>query len=377
MENNSITKTYYVNGPVNIMRLTKDNKIIYIFGDVHNNKQSQIPCPPNIDSIDIDDLLLKIFEKNKDVNFNLFCETYISNNNLKSDKKFYIDNINNLIYIEKIFKIVIDNVNYDDKNSLIPSKKYKNVKFHWFDIRKVQEKSIRYYNSIFNNIVNHYTFPYSRPIMLHIIAIIKIFMLDYNKIILNLNSNKYIKKLLGNYKNNNLKKIINDLYNKYVINTLNKINLLCNEILLYYNDNKKKFNNNLISYEEKIDLCKKIHINLININELYGVFYCSIADLFILRRILDKDYIDNSIIYCGSFHMFEIAYYLIKYFNFKVTNVSYSANIKESDNIGKINHILNNIKYDDANSIEFLNNYLVNDFTEQCSNLFTFPDDLL
>jgi hypothetical protein len=369
----NISKTYNINGPVNIMRLTNNNKIIYLFGDIHLNKEDERPCPSNIKNIDIDKLLLEIFEKNKDIKYNLFCETYISNNNLNKVKEDYQNNINSLKYIRKIFKIVIDNINYDNTNSIIESKKYPNVKFHWFDIRNIQIYKFHY---IFGYLCNN-TIPYDRPKMKYIIKEIKNFIFGYDDMIKNLNLNHYIKKLLINYKDLNIKIIINYLYDKYVINTLKKIYLICNQILNYYNINEEKINNNLIGISDQIDLHKYIYVNLKNIDNLYGIFFCSISDLFILRRILDKDYIQNSIIYCGAFHMSEIAYYLIKYFNFKLTNISYSIENTESNIIGKINHIFSKIKYDDSNSINFLNNYLVNDNILQCSNLFTFPNDLL
>jgi hypothetical protein len=156
---------------------------------------------------------------------------------------------------------------------------------------------------------------------------------------------------------------------------LNNVNILCDNIISYYEVNKDNLNNNLLTIEKKIDLHKYIYIKLKYINNLYGIAFCSYSDLFLLRRILDKEYIKNSIIYCGKFHMWEIAYYLIKYFNFKLTNISYANDSNELGKIKKINHLFNTIKYDDPESLEFLQNFF--NQRNQCSNLFTFPDNIL
>ena len=69
-----ITKKYNINGPVNIIRLTNGDKIVYIFGDLHNDITIQTQCGynPEIDNIDVDKLLFKIFKKNQERQFDFF-----------------------------------------------------------------------------------------------------------------------------------------------------------------------------------------------------------------------------------------------------------------------------------------------------------------
>src|SRR5690606_31562117 len=48
-----------------------------------------------------------------------------------------------------------------------------------------------------------------------------------------------------------------------------------------------------------------------------------LMDLYMIRRILDKDYITNTITYTGAAHSLDYIRILVKYFGFKLTNYSY------------------------------------------------------
>jgi hypothetical protein len=41
-------------------------------------------------------------------------------------------------------------------------------------------------------------------------------------------------------------------------------------------------------------------------------------DLYFLKRVLDKDYIKKSIMYCGDYHFTHYVSFLVKYFNFEI-----------------------------------------------------------
>jgi hypothetical protein len=106
---------------------------------------------------------------------------------------------------------------------------------------------------------------------------------------------------------------------------------------------------------------KNIKINIIRI-------YLVVTDLNFLRRFLDKDYIKNTIIYTGIDHLSDIIYILIKYFDFKLTNIYYhNKEIKIED----INGIQNFDYITELNNIIWNKDKLHN--LIQCSNLIDFP----
>ena len=114
----------------------------------------------------------------------------------------------------------------------------------------------------------------------------------------------------------------------------------------------------------------KIFIELNRIKNNIQRIYLVTTDLNFLRRFLDKDYIKNTIIYTGVEHLSDITYILLKYFNFKLTNVYYHH--KEID-INQITEIKN---FDYINKLNnYFRNYDINSIVIQCSNLFDFPSN--
>ena len=78
------------------------------------------------------------------------------------------------------------------------------------------------------------------------------------------------------------------------------------------------------------------------------LLYGTITDIYFLRRFLDKDYIKNVLTYCGRNHALNYIYFLVKYFNFKITKL-YNSNgmtlddiknkIKETDDLSQIHNL--------------------------------------
>ena len=95
-------------------------------------------------------------------------------------------------------------------------------------------------------------------------------------------------------------------------------------------------------------------------------------DLYTIKRIIDKDYTKNIILYTGMAHTVNIINILIKYFFFEITHTFYNEisidklNLKFKNNeynIIKNNYIHNN-----------LYNYLLPEYLSQCTNMINFPD---
>jgi hypothetical protein len=170
---------------------------------------------------------------------------------------------------------------------------------------------------------------------------------DQKKIIINkiLNSiDKIYVKLdkLTNDKNEiiNLKKYTNDFKNidtqKYYINkAINKCEdkKLRRNLIRFLENNYKNILFNLSiatdnikevledTENSSVDEIKKIigYMEFVEeaIIDLYGFF----VDCYLLRRVLDKNYIKNSIIYTGIQHSIHYIYFLHKYYGFEITKI--------------------------------------------------------
>ena len=187
--------------------------------------------------------------------------------------------------------------------------------------------------------------------------------------------NIYINKLRNNYSHPDIKKIIIKLYDIYVINLSNKVVDLIDQTITYIN-NTPKLLDKYTSQKELYELHTIIFCNISIIELFISMIYPNITDIFLIRRLLDKDYIKNCIIYTGGYHMINIAYYLVKYFDFTITCIAHSDTDLDNGSIKKVNTIIKEHSLDNFNDIRFLETYLYNDYF-QCSNLFNFPDNLL
>jgi len=100
-----------------------------------------------------------------------------------------------------------------------------------------------------------------------------------------------------------------------------------------------------------------------NFVKLFG----KITDCYLLRRLLDKDYITNAIIYTGAAHSLHYIQFLVKYFDFKITHAAYST----ITNIEELNSELKT-RVDKNDEIISL---LIPPRLFQCSDLTDFPKE--
>jgi hypothetical protein len=111
-----------------------------------------------------------------------------------------------------------------------------------------------------------------------------------------------------------------------------------------------------------------ISIQLASLSEILLIIFVKISNLLVLRRILDKEYITHSV-YCGSFYQsLDIIFQLVKNYDFKITNASFS----KVDNIAQLNE---DIKSRD----NFISIYplLVPPKWNQCSSIDNFPNNFM
>ena len=355
-----LTKKYLINGPNNIIRLSDGHKILYIFSDFHHPTNYQTECPilDNYDSIDIDKILFKFMKLEKEREFDLFIEMFDhldpSYNTLKKER--YIDNVN---------KLFNSRIHFKDKK-IYTLKPYSNFRFHYFDIRNLLYLEKELWNYFidaaifpFNLVELNYMITYQTELNIKLLE-----LLDYYK---NSNDN-VIVKIKQKYFNNNIKKKINLIYDEIIINNIiNTIKLNKNFIkLLEVSIKELPIDINEIYMKIQSNLYLSLSIIKNNIVNIYMVA----TDLNFIRRFLDKDYIKNTIMYTGAAHMCDITFILLKYFDFKITNIFYSN--------GKIK--IKNITDLETNNFEYVNElskylYYKNkeDIPYQCSNLFDFP----
>ena len=397
-----------ITGPLNIVRLegkiNNKTKILYLLGDIHLNTSQQTKCEDfsSLDILQIFDKFVKNANSYKDKTWDIFIEDNISNiyetNNLSENTTnlninkftvldYYRDYINksisikNSIYIDKIQDFIRYNFNKNKNNLVKVSDRYKNIRYHYFDIRKETEFHNIYFNiipTIFNLVNDINNIKYENLVNL-IEQLYSLLLIDYNKFFKqNCKIHKCIFKLKSSYKNNDIKQLILKILNSNKI----KFNKILKNVLKFLKliKSKKVTENNLISkFNRKINSygydvnefqqLKLLFIKSIDINILH--VYSNITDLYFLRRFLDKNYISNSIIYCGYNHLVHISYVLIYFFNFNITNISYAkVDLKT----------LNNNFKSSKNIDDFIKKYNINIFPDnliQCSSMKEFPDMFL
>ena len=356
-----LTSKYMINGPNNVVRLENGEKILYIFGDYHFVSQWECPINDDYESIDIDKLLLKFIKEEKKEEYDLFIE---------NDEKYFKHDSKNVYknnYISQIRKLFNSKIEFN-KNQIITNKKYPNFRFHYSDIRESLTflNLEKYYHTSINLAYNIREFK-------NIIKENQESLLDLKKLLicLNSNDNKYINKIKNVYKDKKIQVKINKIFNEIIITNLNDIIKNTSHIINYINTNINEIKN-IDIYTKNInklawDIYLKRRENIKNIRKLLIV----LTDLYLIRRFLDKDYINKSILYTGSAHMVNILFLLVKYFKFKLTNVFYSNNSFNLDNIKNLP--IKNFEYVEYLTDNIFTHYDENFEVTQCSNLFKFP----
>jgi len=373
----------YVNGPINCVRLKGKigniDKVIYLYFDIHHNIDNQTKCR-DVKAIDLKNYLIEQFDAIKGTNrmIDMFLEVppslLVYNTNIT--KKKYIWEVTDMF--RKLF-------NYDfHKKRILQNEQFPNVRFHYFDIRDMLKWGI---DNIINQVDNTITIEiyekhnFSKNMLLYILDGIKLFAsrvtIIYNflygdrkvektdkhiipdnieilsKYTIDEKTNiglNYMKKILDNFNNNKVK----DAINKYILDELiisfNNIFDTTNKFIKYINsiiDTISKYDNidnNVIctndgiqfglGYEKSMDISNNISKMYHRITTSYNHCFVYLVDIVSLRRFLDKDYITNCVLYSGAYHSNHYIYFLIKYFNFKITHYSHDG--PDNDIIDKI-----------------------------------------
>lgn len=389
-------KDKFINGPINTARvegyINGQKKVLYLFMDMHLTRDKETECISS-DSQHIVQFLRKQFI-NTEKKIDFFFEIYSDLISVKQiDKRsIYIDQI------DRLFKDIIDiknnkvnstfdnvRVHYTDIRAYIIGDFMSNVNYlkklsvdmwntisvFYQDIQTIKNKLsnlVRLYEDLISDIKHtrnsHKTLPL---IMKDDKSASKYTYKEKHKILLN-----SINKIKNNYNNNNIKQKVNKYINSHLIDFIKKLIV-----------DIKKHEKNVIEQYKKITLIKdNLEFNIkksaliknlivyitIMMDDIFTRnlnFFSRFIDCMFVRRFLDKEYITTGVLYSGAYHSSNIIFILLKYFNFKLTNIVYS-NSKLS--VDKINNNIKKLK-DPNDSLHFIYPKI----SYQCSNLKNFP----
>jgi hypothetical protein len=190
---------------------------------------------------------------------------------------------------------------------------------------------------------------------------------------------KYSNKIFKKYKNDSVRKkllksgLLSDLF-KFIDSSVEEINYCIKKLFKIKEqleiDNFKLNKKLIFGYgygKDTIKISKllfKIKIKFDYIVDTSDNVFVHLTDLYLLRRLLDKDFITNGIVYTGMMHTINYLCYLVKDFGFKITNSSYSK-----INIDDLNKIIIDIERKE------LDQYVLKPEFNQCSDMSKFPDD--
>ena len=413
-----MTISNYVSGPVNTVRLEGSingvKKIIYLFMDFHADLHHQTECE-DIRSLDIDKYLVQTFDKAYEKYPNKMFDLFVENNpmyTLRSGR--IVMNKKGTYLFDQTRKLVKQGINMKEDKMYL-SESIKNVRFHFADIREYTvrndniEMSIMrtcnvikqsgyvlrsdiiglsemtkiltsYVGYIYTSIYDKDTNSSKSPVMFvdNEKKLMEYTNDDYKKI-----SDKIVYKLKKKYTHDIVKSNINYIIGneihtdfKFFFDKTTSYNKFLNEYIKVFQDyNANNINNILVKNKSGYYYYGfgPDHNNIINqISSLYDIFFnynvCGIGvnlmDAYVMRRVLDKDYVNNAIIYTGAAHSINYIRILIKYFDFKLTHYSYL----KDNNINKVQDIVKKSKH-----VNELNEYFFPLVLLQCSNLESFP----
>jgi len=412
-------KDKHINGPVNVVRMEGTvfdiKKVLYVFMDHHSPIQIQTQCDDPV-SDDIKKYMAENFmqiEKQKNGKmYDLFYEIYPTSLSKKFTKY-------RARYIDEVFRLFQNEFNYDEKNDkVLPSKNFSHVRFHYIDIRDyfysvIQVllndlvnlsitifKSMSIYPNEINVIDQKLQFLQNEMIFLYdniysegkykpkkqkggARALAPITDKTYEPVLKN-----FIDKMMNRYNHLEVKKVLNDFTNdhlKYGFDKiLDAITDLRGELPGIFESinipyDKLTLKSGILS-KETYSWGPNFRSTLIYIFDLYDKIssidnsilwlFARLMDVYFLRRFLDKDYITNGITYTGILHSMTYVYILGKFFDFDVTNFSYSS----EKNIKQINKKIRDMTPNDFTEELILPKLFYPATLFQCSDLTGFPE---
>ena len=411
-----------INGPLNALRLegkiNNVNKVIYLFGDYHHPISIETKCDSYYNKDFTDYLYQTLTTTDKNIKYDFFYENYANLPYL--DQALYSYKPYRVNYLNELRMFVDSEVIFTRKDEKSPirnggSNSFSNLRIHFLDIRYFfgsdliydQENNVKncinYLNNnpanlhnvnsmiiSFYNIKNHLNYIYSHINLLVFnkkISFTDIINQDDNQLKKFIDEYmakiidrkdltfKYSKKMFQEYNNIDVKnKLLNSNIFKEILtmikDTVKQINSCLRKLILMkkqivntdeftlYQDNK--YVNYGYNNKSLWNIFIKIDKKFMEINDNISCIYVHITDIYLLRRLLDKDYVNNALIYTGIRHTANYVNVLVNQFDFKITHYNY---IKD-DNVKNL------LTY----QYELL---IYPPKLKQCVNMTKFPDKFL
>lgn len=394
-----------VTGPYNAIRMEGDidgiKKVVYMFMDIHMSPDDQTECL-NVYSRDINRYLAESFHEldGADRIYDFFLEIYQREYKVDSATKAEVIAKQGRsrrpgIYIWKVLDLMLASVNYDAAGDKVgTSEVFKNVRLHYLDIREAL-------NRIVGDI---YSLPISDKLFSSDLPPVTFQMLESARDVAQVSTDLYqrlkadpsahipdagpiqlafiksIRKVLYNYKHTNVQKVITKRLDRY-FGELGKLVSMIDDFtkaLQHYqpilDDKAPTFtrDNGIytgISLAERLEIFTDIQLRLVDLQDQALFPVVGITDCYLLRRLLDKDYVTNAITYTGGIHTINYINVLAGDFGFKVTNVSFTR----ASSISELN---STIKARLAKGVS-ITDLFIGDRLNQCSDLTDFPKRFL
>lgn len=112
-----------------------------------------------------------------------------------------------------------------------------------------------------------------------------------------------------------------------------------------------------------LNIIKRIFDNVDHIDNHTSILFVYLTDVYLLRRLLDKDYVTNAVVYTGATHSCNYVSKLVKHFDFKITHASYS----KFHDMKKLNHEIKNTSWTALSDLLWPKTFL------QCADISRFP----
>lgn len=394
-----------ISGPVNVLRLEGEidgiTKVVYLFLDHHNNAFNQTECL-NVYATDVNQYLAQTFHKLNGSSrvYDFFMELDTSEFRVDPEQREAMRTGSKAgyrsIYIGRVVKLIRSAVEYDPKTGRTePSKVFQNVRLHYLDIREefyaIMFPLLHLSDGVWGmmcNKVRHFDQPIR--VMQEVKARVDSIIQTYEAVLANpdtkpdsthphpLFAQTALKLLIG-YKHTDVKQILSDLFKikfkdfsqlsndlEQAIDIFGKMQtlLLDPPITLKYGTSEYDIEKEQMYGSVLLDA----YMIAVKISERSMVSIAWITDCYLLRRILDKDYITHSVIYSGGGHSGHYVQALVGDFGFRVTNASFSP----FDTIDELNEAIRT-KVKEGHAIDDL--LIPSRNPPQCSDITLFPAD--
>ncbi|VVU95217.1 hypothetical protein CPAV1605_942 [seawater metagenome] len=319
----NLNKVKNISGPVSVVSLNGEingnKKKIVLFGDYHYPMVDQNECK-DYDSISIKQYLINVF-KDTDKPIDFFLEISPSMfETVKQEDKSYVD-------------IYLNNLRYFFVNEM-QNPSFKNVRYQYSDIRKIIYTILHDFltnNATLENIVKYRNI-YDTDIEFLIekanivsdsiniiIKALKSNLEEFNKMIQEASEEKKfymknIRKIVFNYNHQEVKDQIRQILKIIIVGIKESMQKIINQLKkIQKNKAKKKY-----SYYDLDKAILKLSQDLYRNLHMTSGFYVMLTDLYTVRRMLDKNYINTAVFYGGAQHMTDILNILVNNFGFNV-----------------------------------------------------------